>query len=112
MRPGTNAADAPVLDTEGRKTWLLNALGRDFVLLCFGAAPMDTVSVHGVRARVVSIGADATCALQDAEGFAAQRYDGRPGTVYLLRPDQHVAARWRTFDVARIQAALSRCLGH
>jgi len=112
MRPGTNAADAPVLDTEGRKTWLLNALGRDFMLLCFGAAPMDAVSVHGVRARVVSIGADATCALQDAEGFAAQRYDGRPGTVYLLRPDQHVAARWRTFDVARIQAALSRCLGH
>ena len=32
----------------------------------------------------------------DAEDdLAAQRYDAQPGTVYLLRPDQHVCARWR-----------------
>ena len=27
------------------------------------------------------------------DGEAARRYDARPGTVYLLRPDQHVC--WR-----------------
>jgi 3-(3-hydroxy-phenyl)propionate hydroxylase len=40
----------------------------------------------------------------------AQRYDARPGTVYLIRPDQHVAARWRAFDATAAQAALKRAL--
>jgi 3-(3-hydroxy-phenyl)propionate hydroxylase len=47
--------------------------------------------------------------IEDAEGLLAQRYDAKPGTVYLIRPDQHVAARWRGIDTARIQAALRRC---
>ena len=27
--------------------------------------------------------------------LSARRYDARPGTTYLIRPDQHVCARWR-----------------
>ena len=65
------------------------------------------MALDGVGARVVSVGMD----LVDANGVLAERYDARPGTVYLIRPDQHVAARWRAFDAARIQAALARCLG-
>jgi 3-(3-hydroxy-phenyl)propionate hydroxylase len=41
----------------------------------------------------------------------ADRYDLRPGTVYLIRPDQHVAARWRRFDRRKASAAVARCLG-
>jgi 3-(3-hydroxy-phenyl)propionate hydroxylase len=46
----------------------------------------------------------------DPQGVLAQRYDGKPGTVYLIRSDQHVAARWRRFDAGKVQAALRRCL--
>ena len=104
---GTAAADAPVRDAEGRAGWLLEHLGRGFVILSFGPAPQVQVDVPGVTAPVCVVGRD----LHDAEGLLAARYDGQPGTVYLLRPDQHVAARWRRFDGARIAAAMNRCLG-
>jgi len=48
--------------------------------------------------------------LEDVEGLAAARYDATPGTFYLIRPDQHVCARWRTLDAARVDAALKRAL--
>jgi 3-(3-hydroxy-phenyl)propionate hydroxylase len=34
------------------------------------------------------------------------------GTTYLIRPDQHVAARWRGFDAGLVQAALARATCH
>jgi 3-(3-hydroxy-phenyl)propionate hydroxylase len=49
--------------------------------------------------------------LQDVDGLAARRYDARPGTVYLLRPDQHVCARFRDASAAALQAAMHRALG-
>jgi 3-(3-hydroxy-phenyl)propionate hydroxylase len=55
---------------------------------------------------VVGVGSDVV----DSAGTLTGRYDGRAGTVYLIRPDQHVAARWRRFDTNKIEAALARCL--
>ena len=48
--------------------------------------------------------------LIDSEGLVVMRYDLRPGTVYLLRPDQHVCARWRKPSLAAVSAALRRAL--
>ncbi len=104
MTPGTNCADAPVR-VAGRPGWLLEQLGGGFVLLAFGPGAAEA-ACGGVRARVLEVGRD----LEDAEGVLAARYDARPGTVYLIRPDQHVAARWRRFDAAKAEAALARCL--
>jgi 3-(3-hydroxy-phenyl)propionate hydroxylase len=47
----------------------------------------------------------------DAQGLVAKRYNATPGTTYLLRPDQHVVARWRTLSIDQLQAALARAIG-
>jgi 3-(3-hydroxy-phenyl)propionate hydroxylase len=103
MLPGTNCADAPIT-RGGEDTWLLNQLGQGFVLLSFG--PAVPVSVGQVTASVLEVGKD----IQDTHSVLAQRYDAQPGTLYLIRPDQHVAARWRRFDAAKVTTALSRAL--
>ncbi|MCB1945799.1 MAG: FAD-dependent oxidoreductase, partial [Thauera sp.] len=46
--------------------------------------------------------------LTDAKGRIRERYDLQPGTTYLVRPDQHVTARWRALDPARVRAAVAR----
>jgi len=48
---------------------------------------------------------------EDVEGLAARRYGAAPGTIYLLRPDQHVAARWRRWDAQAFEHALARAIG-
>ena len=40
-----------------------------------------------------------------------EAFDAVPGTVYLLRPDRHVAGRWRQCDAVEILAAMKVCLG-
>ena len=68
-----------------------------------GPVPVETVLVtpHGGNAVGFTV-------LQDRDGLFAQRYDARPGTTYLVRPDQHVTARWRRSDLAAVRAALAR----
>jgi len=105
--------------------FLLDHLGGGFDLLYFTqvqAVPapiMQAVAkarARGVPLRILAIGASqpvqgADVTLADADGHFRQRY-GVPasGAAYLLRPDQHVCARWLTLDAARLQAALDAAL--
>jgi 3-(3-hydroxy-phenyl)propionate hydroxylase len=98
MAPGTPCADAPVR-MDGRDDWFLRHVGGAFLVVIFGAAAVQ-VRPAGAAAEGVR--------LEDPTGLLAQRYDARPGTCYLLRPDQHVCARWRHYDPALVQAALAR----
>jgi 3-(3-hydroxy-phenyl)propionate hydroxylase len=50
-------------------------------------------------------------AVTDREGCLGKRYDAQTGTAYLIRPDQHIAARWRAFDAAAVAAAVNRATG-
>ncbi len=119
MVPGAPAVDAPVLGPDHRRGWLLRQLGSGFTLLV-AAGPTSAALVEALRGlpkpgvdfevRVVGpsgSGAD----LFDVDSLIAQRYDLRPGGAVLLRPDQHVAARWRQPDVEGVQRAIARALG-
>jgi 3-(3-hydroxy-phenyl)propionate hydroxylase len=111
--PGAPAADAPVAGPRGE--WLLSYVGDAFVLLAFDFAMRNddiaSLASGPVRCEVVQIGgipAAGATIVADALGLARQRYDARPGTIYLLRPDQHVCARFRAFDLASVRAAIAR----
>lgn len=99
MVPGAPAADAP-LSIDGRRTWLLRELAQGFTLLVWDALPAWADGLP-LKRLVLS-------PAQDPQGCLARRYDLQPGTAYLLRPDQHVCARWRQPAEAVVRAALAR----
>ncbi|MBB3196321.1 FAD-dependent oxidoreductase [Roseateles terrae] len=49
--------------------------------------------------------------LYDVEGLVHSRCDARPGTVLMLRPDQHLCARWRHLRPVEIRSAVLRATG-
>lgn len=114
QRPGSPAADAPIVRSDGVAGWLLGELqdGR-FTALCFdnSDAVASLAGLDGDGGGVpISVKRIGPGALADPSGKATERYDVTPGTIYLIRPDQHVAGRWRRPDAARIRAALERAL--
>jgi len=115
MEPGAPLDDAPV-SVDGRASWLLDHIGNRFQLMvyCDDASTLDLAllrSVENVEVVVVTSREQplkGLTVLHDVKGRFAQRFDAKHGTTYLVRPDQHVCARWRTFDAARANAALAR----
>ena len=120
MVPGAPMDDAPV-QVSGQDGWLLDQVGQGFAALLFAnAAPSGEVQAQLqalqtgqlpvtpliVAARPINV--PGMKVIVDAQGLLAKRYDGQTGTTYLLRPDQHVAARWRQLDAAKIQQAVAR----
>jgi 3-(3-hydroxy-phenyl)propionate hydroxylase len=100
MRMGASAIDAPV-----GKGWLLDQLGDKFQLLAIGAEVPDTLEVDGISVTTLRIAPDAS------PQFAARYLGDAKSAVYLMRPDQHVAARWETYDEAAVSAALNTATG-
>jgi len=116
MLPGAPMDDAPVQGPRG--PWLLPHLGDvaggGFTLLVFGSPDAATLSaMRALPLATVLVDGEApgTVSLQDLQGLVARRCDARSGTCYLIRPDQHVAARWRSFNAAAVRTALRRAGG-
>jgi 3-(3-hydroxy-phenyl)propionate hydroxylase len=107
--PGAALRDAPLRRADGGDGWLLGQFGGDFAVLLYepdeGAlSPLrEALRAHPIGARIVAVGA-----FHDRDGLVRARYALRPGGAYLIRPDQHVAARWHRVDAAAIVAALDR----
>jgi 3-(3-hydroxy-phenyl)propionate hydroxylase len=134
MVPGAPMDDAPV-QVNGQDAWLLDQVGKGFQVMLFADAPpspeervlLDAMSASCGSAPLRANAPPVTVTplivassqmsiagvnvIVDIQGLVAKRYDAKPGTTYLLRPDQHVVARWRTLGTAQIQAALARAIG-
>ncbi|WP_321883265.1 FAD-dependent oxidoreductase [Paraburkholderia bannensis] len=130
MVPGASCADAPLGDAQGNPQWLLKQLGGRFTGLLFcragatldeptraaldalanGPVPLNFVAVidgEGAAPEALPAG---TTVLRDTQGLAAQRYGAQDGAFYLIRPDQHVSARWHRVSAPRVERALKRAL--
>ena len=122
--PGAPLEDAPVT-LKGKGSWLTALTGNTFTGIYFhdGALNVDaTLSRLGSLANgpvpveplvvmpqgVAPVDLPGFTVIQDSEGLLAQRYDMQPGSFYLVRPDQHVCARWRSLDAAAVHDALLR----
>jgi len=95
LRPGAPAVDAPLADG-----WLLEHLGNRFQLLAIGSPAPSDLEDGGIAVETLKVDPAANQTL-------ARRYLGdEKAAIYLLRPDQHVVARWREFDRDAVIAAL------
>jgi 3-(3-hydroxy-phenyl)propionate hydroxylase len=103
-RLGGPLPDAPLRRLDSSDAWLLNLLGPWFTLLYCGEELPCVLPAH---VRPLRIGRD----VQDEAGLFRQRYDARPGSAYLVRPDQHLCARFQTVTTQALTAAVDRALG-
>lgn len=98
-RPGSPAADAPT-----DNGWLLDQLGDEFQLIVINGDAPEKLDVDGISVATLRVPPQ-TQELRD-------RYLGdEPSAIYLMRPDQHVAARWKTYDEKQVRAAVARAVG-
>ena len=104
-RPGSPAADLPL-----GAGYLLDRLGGRsrpvFQLLAIDTDVPATVSAPGIAVEVIAL------TTAEAPDLRARYLGDAPAAVYLIRPDQHVAARWPGFDAAAVQSALARATGN
>lgn len=100
---------------------LLDHLGPDFQLICFGDGDTqgmgDLLGVaRGSRVplRLLLLRREGTppaagydVQVEDTGGNAARGFGALPGSTYLVRPDGHVCARWLRPEAAALERALA-----
>ena len=124
MAPGAAALDAPVF-VDGKPDWFLRQIGDRFTCLFFTKdqmlSPQTRESISALSRANVEVAsivvaprihpasqANGPRLIEDRDGLLAERFDAAPDTVYLIRPDQHVCARWRSFSSERVIDAVAR----
>ncbi|MFZ6719179.1 FAD-dependent oxidoreductase [Undibacterium sp. Ji49W] len=131
LQLGAAVEDGPVI-YQGKTAYLLELLQHHFYGLYFcedaSQIPAETLAgfaalkklpipVHTfiISATAAATGRDDSQVVHDFKGLLAERYDANIAThasFYLLRPDQHLAARWRQFNLEKVLAALARATSY
>ena len=119
------AVGAPLVNRRvGEGDYLLDHLGRGFTLLYFSAdgevpdallEACKSLTLGDEAARLLVIAREpcaGLAALLDEDGRLFASHGASDGSVYLIRPDRHVCARWRELDVPALRAAFQRALGN
>jgi 3-(3-hydroxy-phenyl)propionate hydroxylase len=119
-------AGAPLINHRiGTDRFLLDELGPGFTGLYFAeasddCAPLDELAselaVGGEAFKLLMLMRDprpvtGLTVLGDPDGRLAERYGAQDGSFYLVRPDRHVCARWRTLTLDEVRLAFASALG-
>jgi len=94
-RPGSPCPDAPL-----GKDWLLRKLPAGFALLTIDADVQGDAALPHLALSA-----------KENPALAARYLGAAKSAVYLIRPDQHVAARWLSYDAKAVQSAHDRAMG-
>ncbi len=106
--PARTRVGAPCVDAPLDQGFLLDRLPGAFTLLTINADMPAPDAVDGVALNRLALSTDS----HDPSGALRERYLGAAqSAVYLIRPDQHVAARWEAADAGAVGAAMRTALG-
>ena len=125
---GSLAPELVLTDAAGASISLLDLFGESFVVFCLTADPDTTltmldevrstlpanipVSLYIIASRPPNAAIpDGIACLLDADGRCAAAYGAGPSTIYLMRPDRHIAARSFQANFQELPALLRRAAG-
>src|SRR6185437_7127958 len=103
-------------------TYLLDLAGDGMTAILFCDGPENTEQatllgqLHQCDKRLVTLlirrqGSSSGAGIADRNGEIASIFGAQPGALYLLRPDLHVAGRWKAIVPDEILRTANICLG-
>ncbi|BBB69272.1 oxidoreductase [Undibacterium sp. YM2] len=126
LQPGAPFEDGPVINQK-KSGFLIDYLRPVFHGLYFCDAVSDIPDAHlaaikaleqeeiPVATIIISkqeSSRDGHQVLADIKGLLHQRYGAGNGSYHLLRPDQHLTARWQQFELNQVRKAVQTACGN
>ena len=106
--PTRSRVGAPCPDLPFNDDYLLNKTGNQFCVLTFNCKITETLEDFFLPVKTIEVTEGA-----ENKDFMRDRFLGQyKEAVYLLRPDQHIAGRWPSYDKEILLEALKKATGN